>query len=415
MLRDLLADALRDVRANWLRVLLTGSGIVWGIALFVTLSASGTAMRAHYRAKMEAIGRKVIFTFPGAVARQGSANRNARRITLEVDDPPRLTASPLVERAAPELWNGARVMKGGGHIKVVWTYGVGPETGRIRNFQVGRGRFINAADVAERRRVLVIGAKVAERLFGRQSALGRQVRLEGHPFRIVGVSVAKGEQFVNMGPRDDEQALLPVTTAQALFSGSDAISHIIYEPRTREEGAASIGRARALLSRHHHFKPQDEEAVSFFNIVEAMRRVELIGVALQVFLVACGVLTLVVGGVGVMNIMLVAVAERTRDLAVCKAVGASRRDLFMQVIAETVIITVGAGLAGLALGSGIILILQVLRNSAERAQLLMPEVSFSPALALLSFAVLVGVGILAGIVPALRAARLDPAVALREE
>jgi putative ABC transport system permease protein len=415
MLSDLLLDAMRNIRGHWLRVLLTGSGIVWGIALFVALAAAGAATREHYREKMEAIGRKVIYAFPGSIPEQGGGSRTPRRVELDRDDPPRLPESPLIERAAPELWLGARVLKGGGHIKVVWTYGVGAETGRIRNFQIERGRFISPADEASRRRVLVIGAKVEQRLFGRRSALGRSVRLEGQPFRIIGVSVPKGQQMVNMGPNDDEQVLLPASTARTLFTGSDRIATVLYEPRTRPEGRASTDRVRAILSRHHHFQPRDEEALSFFNIADAMRVTEGIGFALQLFLGACGLLTLLAGGIGVMNIMLVAVAERTRELGLRKALGATNRDLVLQLLGETVLITLVAGVTGVGLGAGIIAIMRALRNSADRIQFLMPEIRFSADLALLSFAVLVGVGIAAGIAPALRAARLDPAVALRNE
>jgi putative ABC transport system permease protein len=356
----------------------------------------------------------VIYAFPGVVAKKNASN-NTRRIILDVDDPLRLPESPRIERAAPEIWTGPRVLKGGEHIKVVWTYGVAPETEEIRNFKVGRGRFINPLDVSLRRHVLVIGAKVEERLFGRRSALGRSVRLDGYPFRIVGVSVPKGEQMVNMGPRDDEQVLMPISTAQTLFTGSDKIGYVIYEPRTRQEGEPSTRSVRAILSRHHYFKPGDDEALSFFNIADAIKLTEMIGIALEIFLIACGVLTLVVGGVGVMNIMLVAVTERTRELGLKKALGATNGDLFVQLLAETVLITVGSGMAGLALGGGIIFVLRMVRSSAAQAQFLTPAVTLSPGLALLSFAILVGVGILAGIMPALRVARLDPAAALRDE
>jgi putative ABC transport system permease protein len=415
MLRDVVSEALRNIRGHWLRVLLTGSGIGWGIALFVALAAAGSGMREHYREKMEAIGRKVIYTFPGSIPEKGGASRMVRRVELDVDDPPRLPESPLIERAAPELWLGPRVLKGGGHIKVVWTYGVGAEVGRIRNFRVDRGRFISPADEAAHARVLVIGAKVEQRLFGRRSALGQSVRLDGHPFRIVGVSIRKGEQLMNMGPNDDEQVLLPASTAQTLFTGSEHIDHLLYEPRTRAEGPASTERARVVLSRHHHFLPRDEEALSFFNVADSIRLIDGIGIALQVFNLACGLLTLLAGGIGVMNIMLVAVAERTRELGLRKALGATNRDIVVQLLCETVVITLAAGAGGVALGGGLIAVMRIMRNSAERVQFLMPDTRFSGDLALLAFIVLVGVGIAAGIAPARRAARLDPAVALRLE
>jgi len=415
MLRDLIADSFRNIRAHWLRVVLTGSGVVWGIALFTALNASGTGVREHYREKMEAIGRKVIYVFPGSIPRLGGASRTARHVTLDTDDPGRLPDSPMVERAEAELWLGPRVLKGGGHIKVVWTYGVGAASGEIRNFAIGRGRFITKADVDTHQRVLVIGAKVEQRLFGRGSALGRTVRLDGHPFRIVGVSREKGEQMVNMGPRDDEQVLLPYSTAQRLFTGTDHIDYVLYEPRTRDEGWASIARARALLAPHHDTTPGVEEAFSFFNVADAIRLIDLMNLAVQIFFTACGLLTLLAGGIGVMNIMLVAVAERTRELAVRKAVGATNRDLMLQLLCETVVVTMVAGVVGVALGAGLIGVLQAARAHAGTAQFLTADVRFSATNALVAFVVLVAVGIGAGIVPARRAARLDPSVALRDE
>jgi len=415
MWTDLVREALRNTRAHWVRVMLTASGIVWGIALFVVMVAAGDATRQHYHEKLEVIGRKAIWAIPGAVARNGVGEFATRRVELDGDDPPRLSGSPLIEHAEPETWAVPRVLKGGGHIKVVWAMGVGPHATDIRNYQVARGRFISSADVAARARVVVIGAKVAERIFGRAPAIGRAVRLEGYPFRVVGVSVPKGEQMNNMGPRDDEQVLLPITTAQTLFTGSDRIDYVLYEPRSRDDGAASITRVRTLLGRHHSFKLEDEEAMAFFNISESIKLISGILIAVQIFLAACGVLTLAVGAIGVMNIMLVAVAERTREIGLRKALGATPRELFVQLVCETTIVTVGAGVVGVGLGAGIIFVLQVIRDSSERARLLMPHVLFPAVLAVLSFAILVGAGILAGLVPALRAARLDPSVALRDE
>jgi putative ABC transport system permease protein len=408
---DLLREIGLNLRTQWRRIALTGSGIAWGIGLFVCLSAMGQGSRLHYREKMEAIGRKVIYVFPGSIAGRSGGERSTKPVTLETEDAGRLPASPRVERAAAELWSGARVLEANGRRKVVWTYGVGPAAEQIRNYRVGKGRFIRESDLERRERVLVLGAVTATRLFGRRQALGETVRLDGHPFRVVGVSHPKGLQMVNMGPRDDEQVLLPITTAQSLFTFNDRIGYILFDPRTREEGDDAIQRVRSILSRHHRFGARDEQAVDFYNSWEMIRIIEGLGLALHLFLSACGLLTLIAGAVGVMNIMLVAVTERTRELALRKALGASNRDVFVQLLAETLAVTLASGAAGVALGAGLVTALRALPGD----DFLIAKPVLTPDLLVLSFAILVGTGIAAGLIPARRAARLDPAEGLRDE
>jgi putative ABC transport system permease protein len=412
MLRALLTDSIRDIRAHPLRVLLTGSGIAWGIALFLAMMACAAAVRAHYRDKMATIGRMVIYTFPGAVARPASGARAIRRIALERDDAARLPRSPLVARAAGEVWMGPAVLKGAGRAKVVWATALDADAGAIRNLAVEAGRFITPTDVAARRRVVVLGARVAQLVFHRRPALGRTVHLDGEPFRVVGVTTAKGRQLITMGPDVDEQVLLPITTAQALFTGRRPIDWIVHEPRAEEAGPASIERVRTILGRHHDFTPRQDEALSFFNVRDAIRPIELIGLGIQIFLAACGVITLAIGGVGVMNIMLVTVAERTHELGVRKALGATNRDLFLGLLLEASIVTTASGLAGLGVGAGLVACLAAAAPAATGT--LLPRIVVSPVLAAASFGLLVALGIIAGFVPARRAARLDPATALRE-
>jgi putative ABC transport system permease protein len=415
MLSERIGEAIRNARAHWFRVTLTGMGILWGMTLFIVLTASGRSTAEHYRVKMEEIGKKVIYAFPGSTSRHGAGVHSSRRVKLERDDPPRLPGSPLVECAGGEVWSGPRVFKGGGHIKVVWTYGSTPEVAAIRNFVIGEGRFIDERDVAHRRRVVVIGAKVEERLFGRRSALGRTVRIDGHPFRVIGVSAMKGEQMNHMGPRDDEQALMPITTAQALFMPDEVLNYVIYDPLDRERGAASMTRVRALLGRHHRFESDSEESLVFFNMSDAIETLNVILIALQIFMVTCGVLTLIAGAVGVMNIMLVAVAERTRELGLRKALGATNGDLFIQSVCDSLVVTLTAGVAGFALGAIIVYGLQVLRAASPRAEFLIGKIEISPGVAAVAVIVLVAAGLLAALLPGLRTARLDPAAALRDE
>lgn len=414
MLLELLADTWRNARARWLRILLTGSGIAWGLALFICLAGMSLGSRLHFTEKMEAVGAKVIYVFPGSVARAGGGERSTRHLKLDSKDPPRLPASPRIERSAGEVWSGLRLLEAHGRTKVVYTYGVESETQIIRRFRIGQGRFVSRRDVEQRARVLVLGHRVAERLFGRRPALGAQVRLDGHPFRVVGVSQRKGQQMVNMGPMDDEQVLLPLSTAQTLFTGGEALSYVLYDPRSRDEDSDSMQRVLALLGRHHHFGPRDDQAVEFFNASEMIRLIEAMGWGLQIFLTACGLMTLAAGGVGVMNIMLVAVAERTRELALRRALGARRRDVFVQLLAETVLVTVASGVAGVLAGVGVVRLLQAMRDAAGD-QLLLSRPVLTPGIIGGAFAVLVATGIAAGIAPARRAARLEPADGLRDE
>jgi len=208
---------------------------------------------------------------------------------------------------------------------------------------------------------------------------------------------------------------MPVTTAQKLFTLSDKIGYVIYEPRSRQEAVHSIERVRTLLGRHHSFKPTDDEALAFFNVAEIIESMNSMSLALNIFLAACGLVTLAIGAVGVMNIMLVAVTERTKEIGLRRALGATGRSVFVQLMCETLLITVAAGAVGDLVGAVLIRAMQIMRDSSERAQFLMPEVVFSTEVAMLSTLALVAVGVFAAMLPAVRAIRIDPASALREE
>jgi putative ABC transport system permease protein len=415
MFLDLLRDVFRDIRAHWLRVVLTSLGVLWGIMLFVFLTANGDAGRRHFREKIEVIGANTVFTFPGWVIKQGPGNHLPREVHFDRKDPPRLPASAVIAHSSPELWAEWQVVKGGGHIKVVPVYGVGPDSAVIRNFEMNHGRFITAGDVDAHARVLVVGAKVEQRLFGRRSAIGREVWLAGFPFRIVGVAVPRGQQMINMMTPVDEQVLMPITTAQSLITGSDRVGFILYEPRNRSLAQRSMDEVRAILGLHHRFTPGQEEALGFFNVGEIVTLINNMQVGFEIFMTACGLLTLVAGAVGVMNIMLVAVTERTRELGLRMALGATPQVLFFQTLVETVIITVSAGAVGVALAGLLITLFGSLPQADPGAEMVVPKVTFPVGLAVISCVVLTGTGILAGLLPAIRAARLDPAIALREE
>jgi putative ABC transport system permease protein len=336
--------------------------------------------------------------------------RGGRPIELENEDAQKVAALDGVSHAAPNLWAGLRVHRVDRTSKLLWVQGVTDQSQAIRALEPETGRFVSARDVAEAARVVYLGAAAAERLFGTRAALGRTVHIDGQPFSVIGVGRKKGDQVVNMGPKDDELSLIPVTTAQRRFTHSDDPGVIIFSPTVRAESKAAIENVREVLGLEHRFRPGDDRAVSFFDIQDSVGLINALGAGVSIFTLTAGLITLLVGAVGVMNVMLVVVGERTREVGLRKALGASDRAVFVQFLAESVAITALAGALGGALGGAAV---------AGLAALIPPENAMSPrpylepGTVMLIAGLLVAVGVVAGVVPARRAARIDPAISLR--
>jgi putative ABC transport system permease protein len=411
MLADVAAETLRSLRAHRLRYGLTSSGIVWGILMLTFLSASMDGYDLHFAHEMTKIGRKVVFLFPGSVTRPGVGQLATRAVDLELEDVARVAALDSVESAGTNRFLGSLLMRAGPRTKLIWSYGATADTLSIRSFEVATGRGFHAHDVAASARVVFLAPAAAERLFGAgRPAVGRTVRIDGIPFRVIGVARPKGEQIIFNGPPDDDIAFVPVTTAQRWFNRDDGIGQMIFAPRTREQGFDAVTAVRGLLGLHHDFGPDDDSALASFYVVEALQIVELLLLGLRIFLTTAIVITLLVGAAGVMNVMYVVVTERTREIGLRKAIGASNRAIFLQFLAEAFAVTVISGLVGAALGW-----LAVTAAAAgigegstmASAPVLMPRAFVAIVLTM------VVVGVAAGLLPALRASRIDPAVSLR--
>src|SRR6185436_16877174 len=228
--------------------------------------------------------------------------------------------------------------------------GVSAAALEIRGFEIGRGRGLVPRDVATDARVVFLGATVATRLFGTRDAVGRTVHIDGIPFTVVGVSVAKRDQILYIGPADDEMALIPITTAQRRFLHDDVISQLVFEPTTRAASWDATLNARGLLGFHHAFRPDDRGAIDDFNLEEVRQLVAPLHLGVRIFLTAASLITLCVGAVGVMNIMLVVVSERTKEIGLRKSIGGSNAAIFAQFLAETMLVCLAAGTAGALLG-----------------------------------------------------------------
>ncbi len=287
-------------------------------------------------------------------------------------------------------------------------FGVDENSQIIRSMEIAQGRFINFADVALNRRVCVLGARAKKKLFGDQEAVGDAIRLAGLTFEVVGVLVEKGDQLGRASASlDDEQVSIPYTTAQKLFTGSKYFYVIYLQPYTLMQDKAVREDVRQTLGLGHGFAPDDKDALHMFGIVDMISRVEAGGKGMQIFLGVASAITLLIGGIGVMNIMFVSINERIREIGIIKAVGAKKRQVFLQFLVESIFITFIAGSIGVLTGCLACVVISMFKLPRLVAA---PEID--PVIIIISFVTMTLVGVLSGILPALRAARMQIVEAL---
>jgi putative ABC transport system permease protein len=405
---NLFREVFDSIRAHKLRFALTSLGVMWGALMLTVLSAQMGNMGAHFRRELEEIGPKLVLMGRGQIAHERVGERMSRELDLEPEHLARIEALEVVEHASPnvELFNS--VVRGT-RTRLLEVVGVDWDADRVRNLAIARGRFLSPADIARGARVAVIGPEAERRLFGGAPALGESLAINGTRFRVIGVTVDKGTQISNIGSPDDQIVLIPYTTAQRWFTQNDDVHEMTLTAPTREQSADAIEAARGLVSLHEHFTPDGDSAMWSMNYWDTLRTIFAMLSALQLFFLVAGVVTLFVGAVGVMNMMLVVVGERTWEIGLRKALGARSRDVFAQFLLEAVFVAGSAGLSGTALG---IAALRALRGAFERGGI-QTSAWPDPVTTAAITGSLVLVAIVAGVMPALRAARVSPAEALR--
>lgn len=386
--------AVESLLANRMRSLLTMFGVIVGVSAVVLLVAVGSGAQAEVERQVEALGSNVILVVPGRVEGLGSVPAISRLTVEDTQLLVRVTGDPTAVTAT--LTSGASVRVG---LKEAFTTVTGADASYpdVLSMPVARGSYFTTADVDTRRRVVVLGASAARDLFGDVEPLGRQVDIGGVGFHVIGVFAARGATF---GVTRDREVHIPITTAQRLF-GLNRVDGFAVRAPTADAVPALQKKLVAALRQHY---PRDE--------FSAISQTQILGTAatildlLTLVLASIAAISLVVGGVGVSNIMLVSVRERTREVGLRKALGARQRDVLVQFLVEAVVLTTLGGLVGIGVGVGGAFLINRLSP--------LPAVVawWSPVLA---FAVSVAVGVFFGVAPARRAARLDPVVALRAE
>ncbi|MDP9433598.1 MAG: ABC transporter permease [Actinomycetota bacterium] len=385
--------AVEALRANRLRSALTMLGVVIGVAAVVVLVAIGTGARDEVTTQVEGLGSNIVLVVPGQLG-VGSAPTVSR---LQLDD------IEVLERALNDPGSVAATVTSGETVSArdasafATINGTNASVARVFDRPVARGRYIADADVDTRRRVAVLGSSIADRLFGEVDPLGRQVVISGVRFRVVGVFTEVGSTF---GVNRDSEVHIPISSAQRLF-GAERVDVLALRAPTTDE----IDRVRrdALTALKDRYPEQKYSAVTQTQILGTIGRI--LGLLTSVLAAIAGI-SLLVGGVGVSNIMLVSVRERTREIGLRKALGARQRDILLQFLLEAVLLTSIGGLIGIGLGFAVSYLLAAFSP--------LPAVIswWSPVLA---FVVSATVGIFFGVMPARRAGKLDPVVALRAE
>jgi putative ABC transport system permease protein len=418
MLTQIIVEAWIALRRNRTRSFLTMLGIVWGIVTVTLLIAYGSSFRSILVSGFDAFGKSVVIAWPQQTSEQPGGQRAGKKVVLEQADLEMVKATaPLVKHVCLETVKRPGIAYGDRMVGTSAIRGVCPEYGEMRNEVPSEGRWINASDELERRRVCFLGGRIREQLFSGRPAVGETVLIAGVRFTVIGV-MARKIQMSNYFSPDDESVWIPFSAASDLWDTRYA-QVMVFQPIAPQFEKRAMAQVLAAVATRQQFSPTDPKAFQMFGRDEFRPIIDGITIGLEVLLTFIGTLTLGIGGVGVMNIMLVSVDERIREIGLRRALGARKRHIRLQFLAETLMIMVLGGAIGIVLAYAIAAAVGTLplmgplfEDDSGKADI---HLRISLLTVFISSMVLLLVGVISGLVPAVRASKLDPVEALRYE
>ena len=415
-LTEILRQAVGTFRAHKMRVFLTMFGIVWGIASVILLVGLGRGFSADQKHRMESLGKDLVIVWGGRTSSQVGGLAAGREIALTIDDARLIKdecyliryISPEVRASVPEVSSFNSANRG--------VVGMWPDYQIFRSLNIATGRLINDEDEHNARRVVILGDAAAKQLFTGQPAVGASILIKSIPYTVIGVLAEKKQNSNYNGP-DNDFLYAPYSSVARDFPPQAKpgivrgyLDDIVFEVGDAEGHEAAVDQVRRVLGRAHHFDATDKDALFIWDTMDGAKLVENIFSVITIFFACVAIVTLCLGGIGVMNIMLVSVTERTREIGVRKAIGATRHDILRQFFAESIILTVMSGALGLLFGIGTCVALNTLPLPD-----FVPHPIVSPISIVASLITLSLITVTAGMYPAQRAAEMQPVESLRYE
>jgi putative ABC transport system permease protein len=415
--KELIQQSWDALTRNRLRSILTMMGIVWGLTTVVLLLGYGQSVSAGVLNAFLGIGNNVIMIWEGQTSMQAGGQRAGKRIHFKYDDVEAIREeAPLVRLVSAE-WDGPFPYKYGDRIVTVQSKAVQYPYGEMRKLHILEGRYFEESDFTEHRHVLVVGPNAARKVFGNRDPVGQFVTVNGSSWEVIGLLRLKIQDSSNNGP-DNENFFMPFESMGDVNDERDP-GMIVFQAVIPLLHKAALAQVREVLSRRHNFNPKDDKSTPEWDTVDDMKDIQQFGLALQLILGFIGMLTLGVGGVGVMNIMLVSVTERTREVGLRKALGARKRDIAWQFLVEALVLTFAAGAVGMLVSVALAraippmpLYSAMYKTANHEGDIFLKT---SGSVMLTAFVILTIIGITAGIWPAWKAATMEPVEALRHE